>query len=385
MNSKDKPQSDKEGRTPRRESAGLSKHDLPTPSLLVDLDLMDSNIETMGAFVRSSGLSLRPHVKTHKCGEIARRQVLAGAVGVCAATLREAEAMAQAGIAGILITGEAVGREKVERLVRLTRRQPDTMSVVDCAAHAEQLSDAARAAGVTLNVLIDIDPGLHRTGIPAGDGAIALAEQIAGLPGLLLRGLQCYSADTSHVPGFEARRAHSEHCMLPAIETFSRLKEIGLPVEIMSGASTGTYNIDAAFTGMTELQCGSYVFMDVDYRKIGGRGGPEYEDFAQCLTVLATVISRNHPRMATVDAGFKAFATDRPFGPVLKGITGVTYRFGGDEHGMLELEDPSREIRLGDRLEFVIPHCDPTVNLHDQIYGLRGDRVEAVWPIARGY
>lgn len=385
MNSKDKPQPAKEAGSPRRESAGLSKQDLPTPSLLVDLDLMESNIERMSAFVRSNGLSLRPHIKTHKCPEIGRLQVMAGAVGVCAATLREAEAMAQAGITGILITGEAVGGEKVERLVRLTRRQADTMTVVDCAEHAELLSDAARAAGVILNVLIDIDPGLHRTGIPAGDGAVALAERIARLPRLRLRGLQCYSADTSHVAGFEARRAHSERCMIPAIETFRRLKEIGLPVEIMSGASTGTYNIDAAFRGMTELQCGSYVFMDVDYRKIGGRSGPEYEDFAQCLTVLATVISRNHPHMATVDAGFKAFATDRPFGPVLKGITGVTYRFGGDEHGMLELDNPSREIRLGDRLEFVIPHCDPTVNLHDRIYGLRGDRVEAIWPIARGY
>jgi D-serine deaminase-like pyridoxal phosphate-dependent protein len=373
------------GRRSKESGEGLTRHDLPTPVLLVDLDLMEANIETMSRFVREASLGLRPHAKTHKCSEIARRQVEAGATGVCASHIGEAEAMADAGIPGILVTSELVGRNKIERLVRLTRRAPDTMSVVDNAAHAVDLNDAAHAAGISLNVLIDIDPAERRTGIPAGAAALGLAETIARLPGLRLLGLQCYSGDASHMVGFEARRDLSRAAMLPAIDTFRRLQELGMPVEIMSGGSTGTYNIDSALQGMTELQCGSYLFMDLDYARIGGRDGPVYDDFHQSLTVLATVISRSYKDSATVDAGRKAFSTDKPFGPVLKGISGVTYTFAGDEHGILELQDPSRDLRLGDRLEFVIPHCDPSVNLYDRIYALRGDRVEAVWPIARGY
>ena len=364
---------------------GMTRDDLPTPALLVDLDLMEANIEKMSRFLREASLGLRPHVKTHKCPEIARRQVQAGATGVCVAHLGEAEAMARAGIPGILITSAQVGPRKIERLIRLTRQAPETMSVVDNAAHALDLQNAARAAGVVLNLLIDIDPAQRRAGIPAGPAALGLAETIARLPNLRLLGLQCYSGDSSHEVGFEARREHSREAMMPAIDTFRAIKEMGLPVEIMSGGSTGTYNIDSALEGMTELQCGSYVFMDLDYARIGGSDGEVYQDFHQCLTVLATVISRSYPDSATVDAGYKAFSTDKPFAPVPRDISGVRYCFAGDEHGILELDDPSRDIRLGDRLEFVIPHCDPSVNLHERIYALRGDRVEAIWPIARGY
>jgi D-serine deaminase-like pyridoxal phosphate-dependent protein len=273
----------------------------------------------------------------------------------------------------------------VERLIRLTRRAPDTLSAVDNAAHAVELNDAARAAGILLNVLIDIDPAQRRAGIPAGSAAVSLAEAIVRLPRLRLRGVQCYSGDSSHVVGFEARREHSRQAMLPAVDTFRTLQDRGMPVEIMSGGSTGTYDIDAEPQGMTELQCGSYVFMDLDYARIGGRDGPVYEDFQPSLTVLATVISRSYSDAATVDAGYKAFSTDKPFGPILKGISGVRYTFAGDEHGILELDRPSRDIRLGDRLEFLVPHCDPTVNLHDRIYAMRHDRVEAIWPVARGF
>jgi D-serine deaminase-like pyridoxal phosphate-dependent protein len=293
--------------------------------------------------------------------------------------------MADAGIPEILITSQLVGPGKVERLIRLTRRAPDTLSAVDNASHATELNDAACAAGILLNVLIDIDPAQRRAGIPAGSAAVKLAEAIARLPHLRLRGVQCYSGDSSHLGGFEARREHSRQAMVPAIDTFRTLQERGMPVEIMSGGSTGTYNIDSELQGMTELQCGSYVFMDLDYARIGGKNGPVYDDFQPSLTVLATVISRSYSDAATVDAGYKAFSTDKPFGPILKGISGVTYTFAGDEHGILEMDHPSREIRLGDRLEFLVPHCDPSVNLHDRIYAMRGNRVEAVWPVARGF
>jgi 3-hydroxy-D-aspartate aldolase len=363
----------------------MTKDDLPTPSLLLDLDAFEFNVARMATHARDAKIALRPHAKTHKCVEVAKRQVAAGALGVCVATIREAEAMAAGGIGGLLITSEMVGQDKTRRLIELTRKHPDTMSVIDHSDHARQLSAAAAAAKVHLNILIDIDPGNRRTGIPAGDPAKSLARAVAKLPHLRLRGIHSYSGPSSHVNGYAARRAHSHQVMAAAIDTFTALRKEGLPLEILSGGSTGTYNIDPELGAMTELQVGSYVFMDVDYRKVGGKGGAVYDDFRPALTVLATVISQSHAEGATVDAGFKAFATDRKFGPEIKGITGVDYSFGGDEHGILKFTNPSRPIRLGDRLEFIVPHCDPNVNLYDRLVALRGDKVEAVWPIARGY
>ncbi len=365
---------------------GVGKDDLPTPALLLDLDLLESNIEKMSHHAKASSIRLRPHAKTHKCGEIARRQIGAGALGVCTSTIHEAEALAAAGIKGLLITSELVGRNKIERLARLTHKQPDTLTVVDNAAHAEQLDEAAGAAKITLNVMIDIDPIGRRTGVLPGDDAFGLAEKVMKLSRLKLRGIHSYSGASSHVQGFEARQEHSAKVMQAPLETFFRMQKAGMPVEIFSGGSTGTYNIDPALKGLTELQVGSYVFMDVDYRRIGGQSGAVYEDFAPSLSVLATVISKNHADRATVDAGYKAFATDRKFGPEIKDVTGVEYQFNGDEHGALLLNNPSREIRLGDRVEFIVPHCDPNVNLYDRYYCLRGDKVVAVWPVAgRGY
>lgn len=364
---------------------GLHKNDLPTPALLIDLDLLEANIAKMAAHAKAVGIDLRPHAKSHKCPEIAKRQIAAGAVGVCAATISEAEALVDAGIASVLITSPMAGHEKISRLVQLSARQPEVMAVVDNADHAKQLSEAAANAKVTINILVDIDPGMHRTGIPAGEGAVALVELIAKLPHLRLRGLQCYSGMTAHVVGYEARRAHSLQAMTPALELFAELRKRGLPVEIMTGGSTGTYNIDCSFPGMSELQVGSYVFMDIEYRDIGDKGGPVYRDFTHSLTVLSTVVSKSHANLATIDAGLKAFATDRQFGPEPKDVTGVVYHFGGDEHGILELQQPSREIELGDKLEFLVPHCDPNVNLYDRVFCIRKERVEAVWPIVRGY
>lgn len=365
--------------------APLTKDDLPTPSLLLDLDAFEFNVNRMAAHAKAQGIALRPHAKTHKCVEVAKRQVAAGALGVCVATIREAEAMAAGGIGGLLITSEMVGRDKLSRLVRLTAQHPDTMSVVDHPDHARQLNDAAGAAKVTLNVMIDIDPGNRRTGIPPGEPAKELARTVARLPHLRLRGIHSYSGPSSHVVGYDARRAHSHQVMAASIDTFQALRRDGIPLEILSGGSTGTYNIDPDLKAMTELQVGSYVFMDVDYRRVGGKSGAVYDDFRPALTVLATVMSQSHRDGATVDAGFKAFATDRKFGPELKDVSGVEYSFGGDEHGMLKLVAPSRPVRLGDRLEFIVPHCDPNVNLYDRLVAVRGQKVEAFWPVARGY
>ena len=180
---------------------------------------------------------------------------------------------------------------------------------------SSDLSEAAVAAKVDLNIMIDIDPVGRRTGVQPGEPAIHLAKLVDKLPRLNLRGIHCYSGRSSHVNGFLDRKEHSETVMAAPLETFQKMKKLGLPVEIMSGTSTGTYNIDSSLDGMTEMQVGSYVFMDVDYRRIGGKAGAVYNDFRPALTVLATVISKNYDDRATVDAGLKAFATDRRFGP----------------------------------------------------------------------
>jgi D-serine deaminase-like pyridoxal phosphate-dependent protein len=359
---------------------GLTKADLVTPVLLLDLDLLDANIAKMAAHAKTAKINLRPHGKTHKCPQIAERQIKAGAIGLCVATLREAEAMSAAGISNLLITTELVGKPKIERLIKLTRRAPETMSAVDSLVHAQQLSEAAVAAKINLNVMLDVDPGGRRTGVPPGQQAIKLAEQIVKLPNLKLRGIHGYSGSSAHINTFDARRDHSTRAMTPVLETFQQLKKADLPLEIMSGGSTGTYNIDCELNGMTELQVGSYVFMDVEYRAIGSRTGAVYEVFAPSLSVMATVISKSYDDRATTDAGIKAFATDKPKHlPEIKGATGVSLSFGGDEHGVLTLNNPNREFHIGDRVEFIIPHCDPNVNLYDRMYCVRGERVVDVW------
>ena len=354
--------------------------DLPTPSLVLDLERFEANLERMNSFTRLHGIRLRPHAKTHKCVEIARRQLAGGAIGICVATLAEAEVMVRGSIGGLLITGEIVGEPKVSRLIQLVSRAPETMVVVDNAGNAQELQQAAGSAGVRIPVLIDLDIGQNRTGIQPGEPALRLAESITGAKNLELRGICAYAGHVAHVSGFENRRASSRHAMELAVATRDVLLKNGHNAEILTGASTGTYNIDFEIEGMTELQSGSYVFMDVDYRRIGGKSGAVYEDFAPALCVLATVIHRSGNK-AVVDAGLKAFSTDRPFGPEPLGLSGANYEFAGDEHGRLVLDNPSREIKLGDKLRFIIPHCDPTVNLYDRFYCVKSDSVEDVWPI----
>lgn len=362
----------------------LGKDDLPTPALLLDLDAFEWNVHRMAEHLRRHGLAFRPHGKTHKCAEIARRLIRAGAVGCCAAKISEAEAFAREGVRGLLITTPVVGRHKIERAVRLARRLPDTIFSVDDPRNAAELDEAARAARVRLNLAIDLHVG-RRTGVAPGEPALRLAERILSLRNVRLVGLQAYAGHASHVVGFEKRREVSREAMGQAVETRRLLESRGIACPLLSGGSTGTYNIDVEIPGVTELQPGSFIFMDVDYNRIGGRDGDFYGDFRNSLTVLATVISKPSPDVAIVDAGLKAFATDRPFPPECRTRQGITYSFAGDEHGRLALTGEARQLDLGDRVEFVVPHCDPTVNLYDRIFCLRGDVVEACWRItARG-
>jgi D-serine deaminase-like pyridoxal phosphate-dependent protein len=307
--------------------------------------------------------------------------VKAGAVGACAAKLSEAEVFAAHGIGGLLITTAVLGKHKIERAVRLAAARPDTIFCVDNAQNARDLHDAAGAGKVKMNVAIDLFVA-NRTGIQPGAPAVGLAEQIAGMKNLRLAGIQSYSGSSAHVIGFAARKKHSEEHMGRAVETRRAMEAKGIACPLLTGGSTGTYNIDTEIDGVTEIQPGSFVFMDIDYNRIGGQDGPVYEDFANSLTVLTTVVSKPADDFAVVDGGLKAFSTDKPFMPEAKGVSGIVFSWGGDEHGRLQVGKASRAVHLGDRLEFVIPHCDPTVNLYDRMFCVRGDNVEAVWKIA---
>ncbi len=361
---------------------GRTKAELPTPALLVDLEAFEANLKTMAEHCKQAGCGFRPHAKTHKCPEIAKRQVASGSLGISVATVPEAEAMVAAGIRGVLLTSPIVERGKIDRMVKLVAKGGDVMLALGHAREAELLAEAADAARVSVDVLIDLDVGDCRTGILPGEPALELARALAKHKALKLRGVQAYAGHASHAVGFENRAKVSREAMGKAVETKDLLAKAGFEMRILSGGSTGTYNIDTSIRGVTELQVGSYVFMDVDYRRIGGKdGNAVYLDFRPSLTVLTTVVSATHSDRVTVDAGTKAFATDVPYKPEAKAWEGITYARSGDEFGALTSASGVKLPRLGERLEFFVPHCDPTVNLYDRIYAMRGDKVEAVWPV----
>jgi 3-hydroxy-D-aspartate aldolase len=351
----------------------MLKQEILTPALLLDLDAFEANLARMMERVKLSGKAIRPHAKAHKCVDIARRQIAAGACGVCVATLAEAELMSEAGIPGILLTSPVADPVKIARIL-----ETGAMVAVDHVQQVEWYRDAASKAesnsGRKVDMLIDLDVGDHRTGARSTAQALEIAEAIARSSHLNLRGLQAYSAKGSHVPPGEEASALSGKTWGHAAEVRDAIARKGIATDIVSGGSTGTWQLDTANPELTEMQAGSFVLMDLEYRRSGA-------DFRQVITVLGTVVSANHDNFVTTDAGIKSFSTDRAFGPEPVNLPGSSYRFGGDEFGYVNVDDPAKRPRLGDKLEFVPPHCDPTVNLYTFLYACRGDRVEAVWPV----
>ncbi|MGO9922877.1 MAG: DSD1 family PLP-dependent enzyme [Isosphaeraceae bacterium] len=365
-----------------RTAKPASKDDIATPALIVDLDRLDANIAKLAEHCRTARCAARPHAKTHKCPEIARRQVAAGARGVACATVPEAEAMVSAGIPGVLLTSPIVDPGKVARMIALMRKDERVLLAVGHPREAKLIMEAAEANQVVANVLVDLDVGDQRSGVLPGRPALELAQLMGRSKWLRVEGVQAYSGMASHVVGFDERKQASLAAMARAVETRELLARSGFDTAILSGGSTGTYNIDTELPGSVELQAGSYVFMDNGYRDIGSRGGnPVYTDFLPSLTVLTTVVSATHPDRVSVDAGTKAFATDSGGAPRAKDREGINYRFFGDEFGLITAANCADLPRIGDRLEFYVTHCDPTVNLYDWIHAVRGNRVEAIWPI----
>ncbi|MBI3077344.1 MAG: alanine racemase, partial [Deltaproteobacteria bacterium] len=274
----------------------------------------------------------------------------------------------------ILVTNEIVGAIKIERLVSLARHC-DLKVVVDHRDNAEALSEAALRKGLVLDVLIEVNVGQNRCGVDPGQPALELAEVIARCRGLRLRGLQGYEGFLMFVKELGSREQQVHVAMQKLMETRDLLVKAGHPVEILTGGGTGTHRITGVYPGMTEVQAGSYVMMDSTYREVEG------VEFECALTVLATVMSRPSRERAIVDAGFKTLSTDQGM-PRFKDVQGVEYQPGGDEHGRVLLHSPSRELKLGDKVEIIPSHCDTTINLHDEYLCHRNGRLEAVWPIA---
>lgn len=354
---------------------GMHKLELDTPALLIELDKLESNIERMANYFKTVNAELRPHLKTHKTPMLAHKQIAAGAIGITCAKLGEAEAVIHAGIRDVLVANQIIGRQKIARLVNLAK-QSEIMVAVDNAQNVTDISDAAAAKGVTVRILVEVNTGMNRCGVEPGQPALDLARHVLRSPHLKFEGLMGYEGHTVAKPNYAEREAAAGQSVQLLVETKHYLEKHGVAVSIMSGGGTGTFSITGSVPEMTEVQAGSYVFMDATYRNVEGVG----EHFACALTVLATVVSRPTPERIIVDTGLKVLAKE--FGiPQPVGIEGVEMTGLSEEHGKMNA-NASVSLTPGDKLEILPTHCCTTVNLHDRYYGIRDGIVESVWDIA---
>ena len=366
-----------ESRIARGDFRGITKEDLGTPALLVDRPLFERNVKAMAEHCRATGIGLRAHCKIHKSTHIAKRQMALGSLGICCATIAECELMSGAGIRNVLHTCQPAGKNKIWRAVELAAKDSTFMVVADDPQTVDLLDEACSARRTRLTVIPDIYAGLTRHGIAPGERGVELAKRIDSRKNLRLGGLMAYSGMASHTKGWDSRRDRSRADVGPMVETAAACRKAGLNTTILTGGSTGTYNIDKEL-GLTELQAGSYIFMDTAYMKIGGKGDPVlYGDFSPSLTVLTTVISRNHPNQATIDAGNKAML--RPTDQV-KGRPDLVIENQGAEYGIAKWQD-GEELKLGQKLELYTTNLDMTTNCYDRYYVCEGSNVVDVWPI----
>ena len=357
----------------------MNKTEIPTPALVVDVTAMQRNIERMAAFYADGVCKLRPHFKAHKTPEIARLQLAAGScTGLTCATVGEAEAIVDERITDdILIANEVVGPGKAARVAQLAAAGVDMKVAVDSDYGLDEIAEAAREQETEIGVLVDINVGLPRCGIAPGEPALALAKRVQATEGVRLHGLMGYEG---HVVGLEdraERESRAAKAMDRLLSTARVVRDAGLPCEIVSAGGTGTFDITGRMEGITEIQAGSYVLMDMAYGKLG-------LPFEPAFSILATVLSRPRPEQCAADAGLKACAVDHG-NPSVKDMDGASVLFLSDEHATIALPSEST-IAVGDSIELWPSHIDPTINLHDVMYALDGDEVVAAWPImARGY
>jgi D-serine deaminase-like pyridoxal phosphate-dependent protein len=357
--------------------------ELPTPALIIDLDAVERNIAKMQEFVKSRGCDVRPHAKSHKSPFIAKKQMQAGAVGQCCQTLLEAETLMLNGIDHILLTHNLASARTIERFLNL-KRNGDIMIIVDGQENAEMLAHAARLRGTVVDVIVEVDIGQNKAGQQPGEPAAKFCRWVRQTEGLRLRGIMGYEGHVQiSMPNFDERKTKALTALGNVTATLNALKELGITPEIVTCGGTGTYNITAGYPGVTEIQPGSYIYMDRRYGEIGTAG----DDFEKAMTVIATVVSAATPTRAVTDLGWKAVGIEYEalgFGgmptPLLPGLK---YTPGGDEHGVLTADEPKHRPNVGDRVRFVPAHCDTTLNLYGTFYGVRGDHVEVACPVAR--
>jgi D-serine deaminase-like pyridoxal phosphate-dependent protein len=358
---------------------------LSTPVLLLDLDAFDRNIAAMAAHTRTFGINLRPHSKGGKSIAIARRQMAAGAIGICCTTVGEAEVIAGSGIEGVLITSPVVTPTMIERLVTLNLRAKDLMIAADNPANVDALAAASSKAGRTLSVVVEFDVGQGRTGTTSEDAAVDLAHRIKASQHLRYGGVQAYYGHFQHIAAHADRKAAAEGQMARVRALKTRLHAEELAPNLVTGGGTGTFDIDPIGGVYTELQPGSYPFLDREYVEIDLTFG-QPSPFVPSLFVQASVVSANREGFAVVNAGYKSFATEGGM-PVIVSpkLSEARYQLMGDEHGGIRYDPEGGVLELGDPVEFLTPHCDPTINLYDRYHCVRGNTLVEIWPVdARG-
>lgn len=354
--------------------------DLPTPSLLLDEALLDANIARMAEHLSKSNKQPRPHAKTHKCPLISRRQIAAGAVGVCVAKISEAFVQASAGIEDILVTSPLTTVDRVPVIAETLARAPQLKLAVDSTLALEVATAAAEHAQQTLGVVLDIDIEMGRTGNRDAQELLALAQRVSDHPLLTLCGVQHYAGHLQHVEDFSERQERSLASWQGALAIAEQLRDAGHALDIVTGGGTGSYDIDNKIDDITDLQVGSYVFMDVEYLKIGAANNQPRLPFEPSLMIQASAISQPVSGVVTLDSGYKAMASET-VAPEFMDLPGARFKFAGDEQGVAILAKGSQEPVLGRKFRMISPHCDPTVNLYDYYWVHKDGYAHSLWPI----
>ena len=359
--------------------APLSLEQLPTPALVLNRPAFERNLSNMKAHLKAHNKAQRPHTKTHKCPLIAQQQMAAGAVGVCAAKLGEVAAMLSAGVLDVLITYPLTSATKIDALNTLLEHSSEIKLVVDSLRGIEVL-EAGIANDARLGVVLDIDVELGRTGLRDDNIAQQILDRVTADNRFYFAGIQHYAGHLMHLKSFEERKSRSAESWQTVMARVAHWKP-----EIVTGGGTGTYDIDVHQDEITDLQVGSYVFMDREYLDIDAQDAASGHRFESSLSVACTYVSAPKQGLATVDGGYKAFASDT-VAPEPLTLEGSQFFFGGDEHGFVKLPKGYQEPVLGEVHQFMVPHCDPTVNLHDNYWVQEDDGlIHSLWPItARG-
>ncbi|MEQ9676297.1 MAG: DSD1 family PLP-dependent enzyme [Roseovarius indicus] len=365
---------------------GMDEGEIQTPCLMLDLDALERNIRKMGDYAKAHGMRHRVHGKMHKSVDVAKLQIeLGGACGVCCQKVSEAEVFARGGIKDVLVSNQVRDAAKIDRLARMPKLGARVLCCVDDLANVGDLSKAAEAHGTEIECLVEIDCGAGRCGVTTTPEVVEIAKAIDAAPGLKFAGIQAYQGAMQHLDAYEDRKAKIDVAVAMVKDAVEALKAEGLECDIVGGGGTGSYYFESASGVYNELQCGSYAFMDADYGRILDEKGERIDrgEWENALFLLTSVMSHAKPDKAIVDAGLKAQSVDSGL-PVVFGRDDVEYVKCSDEHGVVA--DPGGVLSVNDKLKLVPGHCDPTCNVHDWYVGVRGGKVEVVWPVsARGF